>query len=122
MVEFTKYKCDHCKKELKRKSAMVNHEATCYKNPANKSCVTCGFSTFTKLPGTVDNGAVIIVNCKYKESGTELRANHVLNCSIHRLKITSMELYEWEINGVSVSIEQEAEEEVPQLNPMDINW
>jgi len=35
----TIYKCDFCKKELKRKHAMVNHEKLCSCNPENfKKC------------------------------------------------------------------------------------
>src|SRR6185503_10160146 len=38
----TIYKCDFCKKELKRKHAMVNHESKCFHNPANFSpCFGC---------------------------------------------------------------------------------
>lgn len=31
----TLYKCDFCKKELKRKHAMAKHENECYNNPEN---------------------------------------------------------------------------------------
>lgn len=31
----TIYKCDFCRKELKRKHAMVNHENRCFNNPEN---------------------------------------------------------------------------------------
>jgi hypothetical protein len=31
----TLYKCDFCKKELKRKHAMEKHEKTCFNNPEN---------------------------------------------------------------------------------------
>lgn len=31
----TLYKCDFCKKELKRKHAMANHEVGCNRNPIN---------------------------------------------------------------------------------------
>jgi hypothetical protein len=38
----TIYKCDFCKKELKRKHAMINHELKCDENPANKkACHFC---------------------------------------------------------------------------------
>jgi len=38
----TIYKCDFCKKELKRKHAMVKHEVICSKNPLNiRPCMNC---------------------------------------------------------------------------------
>ena len=38
----TLYKCDFCKKELKRKHAMINHELGCSNNPINiKACMSC---------------------------------------------------------------------------------
>lgn len=37
----TIYKCDFCKKELKRKHAMVKHEEFCNNNP--KNCKACHF-------------------------------------------------------------------------------
>lgn len=38
----TLYKCDFCKKELKRKHAMVNHEIRCNNNPVNnRPCLNC---------------------------------------------------------------------------------
>ncbi len=40
----TLYKCDFCKKELRRKHAMVNHECKCDKNPKNeKACWLCKY-------------------------------------------------------------------------------
>jgi hypothetical protein len=41
----TLYKCDFCKKELKRKHAMVKHEELCLNNPINsKACMNgCEF-------------------------------------------------------------------------------
>lgn len=40
----TLYKCDFCKKELKRKHAMENHEKKCSNNPINsKACYSCVF-------------------------------------------------------------------------------
>ena len=38
----TLYKCDFCKKELKRKHAMVNHEKKCNCNPINFRACTSG--------------------------------------------------------------------------------
>ncbi len=38
----TIYKCDFCKKELKRKHAMVNHEEKCNSNPLNFRACTNG--------------------------------------------------------------------------------
>jgi len=38
----TLYKCDFCKKELKRKHAMINHEIRCNNNPVNnRPCLNC---------------------------------------------------------------------------------
>lgn len=38
----TLYKCDFCKKELKRKHAMIKHERLCERNPENaKVCHFC---------------------------------------------------------------------------------
>ena len=40
----TIYKCDFCKKELKRKHAMVKHETECFNNPLNfRPCQTCRY-------------------------------------------------------------------------------
>lgn len=41
----TIYKCDFCKKELKRKHAMINHELKCSRNPLNfRACMNgCAF-------------------------------------------------------------------------------
>ncbi len=38
----TLYKCDFCKKELKRKHAMINHELKCNCNPINFRACTNG--------------------------------------------------------------------------------
>jgi hypothetical protein len=38
----TIYKCDFCKKELKRKYAMINHENSCNCNPDNFKACTSG--------------------------------------------------------------------------------
>jgi hypothetical protein len=38
----TLYRCDFCRKELKRKHAMVSHELRCYANPVNyRPCLIC---------------------------------------------------------------------------------
>jgi hypothetical protein len=38
------YTCEHCKKYLVRKSAMVNHEFNCTYNPKNHvACIGCKF-------------------------------------------------------------------------------
>lgn len=38
----TLYKCDFCKKELKRKHAMESHELRCSRNPLNdRPCLNC---------------------------------------------------------------------------------
>lgn len=40
--DVTVYICDHCKKKLFRKHAMINHELICDKNPINnKACFGC---------------------------------------------------------------------------------
>lgn len=40
----TLYKCDFCKKELKRKHAMINHEENCSCNPKHfDACSNCHF-------------------------------------------------------------------------------
>lgn len=42
VTNVTIYKCEFCKKELKRKHAMVNHEEICDNNPKNKkACYGC---------------------------------------------------------------------------------
>jgi len=47
----TIYKCDFCKKELKRKHAMIKHEDLCLNNPKNhKACLSgCAFLTTEKI-------------------------------------------------------------------------
>lgn len=43
------YKCDFCNKSLMRKSAMIDHEDKCYKNPKNiKPCFDCKYLEETK--------------------------------------------------------------------------
>lgn len=38
----TLYKCDHCKKEYKRKNYCTKHEKRCYRNPENfRPCWAC---------------------------------------------------------------------------------
>lgn len=42
LENITIYKCDFCKKELKRKHAMVRHEERCSGNPVNqRPCLNC---------------------------------------------------------------------------------
>lgn len=41
MKEIKAYKCDFCKKYLKTKRAMKQHEKICCYNVANKACITC---------------------------------------------------------------------------------
>jgi hypothetical protein len=36
------YECDHCKRVLKTKHGMKQHEGQCYANPESCSCMTCG--------------------------------------------------------------------------------
>lgn len=47
----TLYKCDFCKKELKRKHAMINHEFKCNCNPINfRACTNgCAFLEREKI-------------------------------------------------------------------------
>jgi len=46
----TLYKCDFCKKELKRKHAMINHEIKCHNNPENnRKCFNCCSNLERKL-------------------------------------------------------------------------
>lgn len=46
----TIYKCDFCKKELKRKHAMVNHELKCNNNPQNQRPCLNGCKHLEKRP------------------------------------------------------------------------
>jgi len=46
--------CDHCKKKLFRKHAMVNHEKSCAKNPDNtKACFGCVYLTTEEVERVV---------------------------------------------------------------------
>ena len=43
-TNITLYYCEFCKKELKRKHAMVNHESKCRNNPTNyQPCFNCKY-------------------------------------------------------------------------------
>ena len=42
MKEITAYECDHCLKILRTKYGIRRHENRCWKNPAVRSCQTCG--------------------------------------------------------------------------------
>jgi len=50
----TLYKCDFCKKELKRKHAMVRHENQCNCNPENFKACTNGCNHLKKIEIDVD--------------------------------------------------------------------
>lgn len=53
----TRYQCEFCKKELKRKHAMVRHEKYCNHNPSTfKACDMCVFITETKIDYMSFNG------------------------------------------------------------------
>ncbi len=43
-VQVVRYKCDFCRKVYVRKASATKHEKTCFFNPGNRSCVTCGWS------------------------------------------------------------------------------
>jgi hypothetical protein len=53
----TIYKCDFCKKELKRKHAMIKHEELCLNNPNNhKACINgCTHLTQAQIEVWFDN-------------------------------------------------------------------
>lgn len=42
MKKIIAYECDFCGKYLKTKKSIADHEKRCFKNPASKSCITCG--------------------------------------------------------------------------------
>lgn len=52
----TLYKCDFCKKELKRKHAMVNHEIKCNGNPENYRPCFNNCKYLERKPITLDIG------------------------------------------------------------------
>lgn len=54
----TIYKCDFCKKELKRKHAMISHEKQCNCNPDNfKACTQgCIYLQMEKVPLYFEQG------------------------------------------------------------------
>lgn len=52
----TIYKCDFCKKELKRKHAMANHEIKCNCNPVNSRPCLDGCIHLTKKEIEYDSG------------------------------------------------------------------
>lgn len=52
----TIYKCDFCKKELKRKHAMVNHETQCNFNPINLRPCLNGCKHLERKPVILDIG------------------------------------------------------------------
>lgn len=52
----TIYKCDFCKKELKRKHAMANHEIKCNNNPDNYRICFNNCQHLERKPITLDIG------------------------------------------------------------------
>jgi hypothetical protein len=52
----TIYKCDFCKKELKRKHAMINHELQCNNNPINQRPCLDGCKYLLRKPIVLDIG------------------------------------------------------------------
>lgn len=52
----TIYKCDFCKKELKRKHAMANHEEKCNNNPDNNRICFNGCQHLERKPIILDIG------------------------------------------------------------------
>jgi len=52
----TIYKCDFCKKELKRKHAMANHEKKCNNNPENWRACFNGCQHLERKPIILDIG------------------------------------------------------------------
>lgn len=52
----TIYKCDFCKKELKRSHSMIEHEKTCLNNPINhRPCFGCPLLTKKEASVYYDN-------------------------------------------------------------------
>ncbi|MBP7210976.1 MAG: hypothetical protein KBA02_07270 [Paludibacteraceae bacterium] len=41
MKKVVAYECEYCKKYMKSRSHMKEHEQKCIKNPDSKSCITC---------------------------------------------------------------------------------
>lgn len=37
----TRFRCDHCAKTMASRTRMRRHEATCGRDPAQRSCLTC---------------------------------------------------------------------------------
>lgn len=56
----TRYRCDHCGRTLASKSRMRKHEAACHRDPAQRSCPTCGNHDFgcggDECDEGIDNG------------------------------------------------------------------
>jgi hypothetical protein len=71
----TLYKCDFCKKELKRKHAMENHESLCLRNPINfRPCYSCPMLIkketsvyYDHYDGSESERKVNLLYCEYKK-------------------------------------------------------
>lgn len=74
----TIYKCDFCKKELKRKHAMEKHEKECLNNPINhRACILCTYLVKEKKNVWFENTAY---HPDYGNEEGEYREVDVLKC------------------------------------------
>jgi hypothetical protein len=39
--ETTRHRCDYCRRSYAAKHAANKHEASCWRNPASRACLTC---------------------------------------------------------------------------------
>jgi hypothetical protein len=68
MIQFTAFECEFChgtshrKRIFRRERACRSHEKECYRNPATRSCATCGLWTdengesYSSLPRECQGG------------------------------------------------------------------
>lgn len=75
----TLYKCDFCKKELKRKHAMENHEKACVGNPENKRPCLNGCKFLVQKEIEYDSGV-----SEYCSGESVYRKGNTFYCEFHQ--------------------------------------
>lgn len=79
MKKINAYQCDFCRKYLKTKGAMKNHESYCFANPEKKACRSCIYKEWGNFLEPEES----LHRC---EKGIDLSNGLKMNCGLHKSK------------------------------------